>query len=77
MSGVFSIASHWALQYLPAVVTQEQTGCAHFSPFVVSISFLLEGSMAVAARMLYAPRKQICAEWNTMRDWPIVAAVVG
>jgi hypothetical protein len=27
MSGVFSIASHWVLQYLPDVVTHEQTGC--------------------------------------------------
>jgi len=40
MSGVFSIASHCALQYLPAVVPQEQTGCAHFSVFAVSIYFL-------------------------------------
>jgi hypothetical protein len=30
MSGVFSIASHWVLQYLPDVVIHEQTGCAHF-----------------------------------------------
>jgi len=30
MSGVFSIASHWALQYLPDDVMHEQTGCAHF-----------------------------------------------
>jgi hypothetical protein len=30
MSGVFSIASHWVLQYLPDVTVQEQTGCAHF-----------------------------------------------
>ena len=41
MSGVFSIASHWVLQYLPDVVTHEQTGCAHFSAFAVAISFLL------------------------------------
>jgi hypothetical protein len=26
MSGVFSIASHWVLQYLPEVVTHEQMG---------------------------------------------------
>ena len=37
-SGVFSIASHWVLQYLPDVVLHEQTGCAHFSPFAVAIS---------------------------------------
>jgi hypothetical protein len=41
MSGVFSMASHWVLQYLPDVVTHEQTGCAHFSPFAVVISLLL------------------------------------
>jgi hypothetical protein len=41
MSGVFSIASHCALQYLPVVVPQEQTGCAHFSVFAVSIYSLL------------------------------------
>ena len=40
-SGVFSMASHWALQYLPDVVTHEQIGCAHFSVFVESICFLL------------------------------------
>jgi hypothetical protein len=31
MSGIFSIASHWVLQYLPEVVVQEQIGCAHFT----------------------------------------------
>jgi len=34
MSGVFSMASHAALQYLPEVVGHEQMGCAHFSSFV-------------------------------------------
>jgi hypothetical protein len=29
MSGVFSMASHWVLQYLPEVVVHEQIGCAH------------------------------------------------
>jgi hypothetical protein len=40
MSGVFSIASHCVLQYLPEVVMQEQTGCAHFLAvsLVISIS---------------------------------------
>jgi hypothetical protein len=37
MSGVFSIAAHSVLQYLPEVVMHEQTGCAHFSGFVVDI----------------------------------------
>jgi hypothetical protein len=30
MSGVFSIASHAALQYLPVVASQVQMECAHF-----------------------------------------------
>ena len=37
MSGVFSIASHWVLQYLPDVVVQEQIGCAHFSAFALTL----------------------------------------
>jgi len=41
MSGIFSIASHSTLQYLPDVVTQEQTGCAHFLAFSELISILL------------------------------------
>jgi hypothetical protein len=41
-SGVFSMASHCVLQYLPLVVVQEQMGCAHFLPLVVSIFFLLD-----------------------------------
>jgi hypothetical protein len=40
MSGVFSMASRWVLQYLPDVVMHEQTGWAHFSTFAVVISFL-------------------------------------
>ena len=39
MSGVFSIASHSTLQYLPDVVMHEQIGWAHFSAFVVAIFF--------------------------------------
>jgi hypothetical protein len=40
ISGVFSMASHWVLQYLPDVVMHEQTGWAHFSAFAVVISIL-------------------------------------
>jgi hypothetical protein len=40
MSGVFSITSHWALQYLPDVVVHEQKGCAPLSPLAVAISTL-------------------------------------
>jgi hypothetical protein len=39
MSGVFSIASHSGLQYLPDVAMHEQTGCAHFPAFEVVVSF--------------------------------------
>ena len=39
MSGVFSIASHCVLQYLPEVVMHEQTGCAHFTAFSGAILF--------------------------------------
>jgi hypothetical protein len=38
ISAVFSIASHCVPQYFPDVVVQEQTACAHFSPFVAAIS---------------------------------------
>jgi hypothetical protein len=41
-SGVFSMAAHCVLQYLPLVVVQEQTGCAHLLPLVVSMFFLPE-----------------------------------
>src|ERR1700732_4316670 len=40
ISGVFSVASHSALQYLPDVVTHEQSGCEHFTAFSEPISFL-------------------------------------
>jgi hypothetical protein len=40
MSGVFSIASHASLQYLPFVTMHEQIGCPHFCPLAV-IFFLL------------------------------------
>src|ERR1039458_969954 len=36
-SCVFSIGSHSVLQYLPDVVTHEQTGGAHFSAFAGAI----------------------------------------
>jgi hypothetical protein len=39
MSGVFSMASHCVLQYLPEVVMQEHTGWAHFSGFEFDIVF--------------------------------------
>ena len=48
MSGIFSIASHWVLQYLPDVVTHEQTGCAHFSAFGLDIFSLLNSDQQQA-----------------------------
>jgi hypothetical protein len=37
MSGALSMASHATLQYLPVVIMQLQTACAHFWAFVASI----------------------------------------
>jgi hypothetical protein len=39
MSGIFSIASHSTLQYLPELAGHEQTGCAHFGPSAGFIAF--------------------------------------
>jgi hypothetical protein len=44
ISGVFSIAAHSVLQYLPDVITHKQMGCAHFWPFAVVISFFYSQS---------------------------------
>jgi hypothetical protein len=41
MSGIFSMASHCALQYFSEVVAHEQTGCAHFLIFSLVIVVLL------------------------------------
>jgi hypothetical protein len=38
MSGVFSTASHCALQYFPALIWQEQFGCAHFLLLAITLS---------------------------------------
>ena len=59
MSGVFSIASHWVLQYLPDVVTHEQTGCAHFSAFAFAIFFSpISGQKATDPKPHLSPREQ-------------------
>src|ERR1700731_3676253 len=39
MSGVFSMASHSTLQYLPELAGHEQTGCAHFCAITALIAF--------------------------------------
>jgi hypothetical protein len=37
MSGVFSTASHAALQYLPSVTVQLHPGCEHFLSFAMFV----------------------------------------
>ena len=55
MSGVFSIASHAALQYLPIVASQVQIGCAHFlAGFgVISVLSLQSGSFPLPLHHSY------------------------
>jgi hypothetical protein len=72
MSGIFSMASHWALQYFPEVVVHEQTGCAHFTAVVLDsfggvIVFLLAFNRVViqvsidgSARVFCAIRHRFC-----------------
>ena len=69
MSGVFSIASHWGLQYLPDVVMHEQTGCAHFWPLVVAICFLLDAvpHRVIPNGMLDVGKKLLCPIRDTLR----------
>jgi hypothetical protein len=69
MSGVFSIASHWALQYLPDVVRHEQTGCAHFTVFSGVISFLLafESRVILQTSIIVSSEEHFCAERDTLR----------
>jgi hypothetical protein len=67
MSGVFSIASHWVLQYLPDVVTHEQIGCAHFAAFAVAISFLLTSDQwrLMHDDILNTGEKCFCPKWDS------------
>jgi hypothetical protein len=66
MSGVFSMASHWVLQYLPDVVMQEQMGCAHFSAFSAVIFSPNVGSRTDDPRgMLVLTKGHFCPERNT------------
>lgn len=66
MSGVLSIASHPGLQYLPDVTTQESTGCAHFWPFAVVISFFL---FAVSISFLLAAGQQRVIQDRILWHW--------
>jgi hypothetical protein len=76
MSGVFSIASHSVLQYLPDVVRHEQTGWAHFSAFAEAISFLLgsDQERTIQALTIATSREYFCTEMNTRRNWSHAAA---
>jgi hypothetical protein len=76
MSGVFSIASHSVLQYLPDVVRHEQTGWAHFSAFAEGISFLLSSNQerTIQALTVTTSRMCFCTEMNTRRNWSHAAA---
>jgi hypothetical protein len=69
MSGIFSIASHSMLQYLPEVVRQEQIGCAHFWGFWVSITFLLalDQERMIQSGILDSGRKRFCALCDNSR----------
>lgn len=66
MSGVFSMAAHWVLQYLPDVITHEQIGCAHFWPFAVAISFILS---AVSISFLLAAGQRWLIQRNILNTW--------
>jgi hypothetical protein len=62
----FSIASHWALQYLAVVVLHEQTGCAHLLVFAVSIRFLPYCDRErVLVNVLVAGKTFFCTERHT------------
>jgi hypothetical protein len=72
MSGAFSKGSHWVLQYLPDVVTHEQTGRAHFSSFAVAISFLLASDQqrVIQNRILDTGEKRFRSIRNTFQLGP-------
>jgi hypothetical protein len=48
MSGFFSVCWHSALQYLPEVAMQVQSGCAHFS---VLVAFMFPPNLNNEERM--------------------------
>jgi hypothetical protein len=61
MSGVFSIASHCALQYLPEAGTHEQTGCAHFlaGSLVISLLLVSDQNRAIRDGMIGRPQNPL------------------
>ena len=69
MSGVFSMAAHSVLQYLPDVARHEQAGCAHFSVFIGVIwslpvskqqQLICGGMLDVAQEVCLHGKKHIC-----------------
>jgi hypothetical protein len=69
MSGVLSIAAHSVLQYLPDVVTHEQTGCAHFPAFAVVIAFLLASGQqrVIQEGIIDTSKRRFCPKKNTFQ----------
>ena len=69
ISGVFSVASHSALQYLPDVVTHEQSGCAHFSAFSEATFFpsTSDQERMIQVQMLISRKECFCTKKNTLR----------
>ncbi len=72
MSGIFSIASHWVLQYLPDVVAHQPLGCAHFSALAVAISFLLPSDQhkVIQKDILGTDTKRFCPIRHTINFNP-------
>jgi hypothetical protein len=61
MPGVFSMASHAVLQYLPVVASQEQIGCAHFlAGFGVLPSSCLAQCVFDAGSIMDDSQQQCC-----------------
>jgi hypothetical protein len=69
MSGIFSMASHWALQYLPEVVTHEQMGCAHFlAVSFVILDLLFQVGTELSKTVSYTEsERSFCAKENTFQ----------
>ncbi len=67
-SGVFSMAAHSVLQYLPVVVMHEQIGCAHFSAFVIAILYLLPLELRAfdPTEILYGGEDHFCPIRDTL-----------
>src|SRR5579862_777966 len=77
MSAVFSTASHCVLQYLPAVVWHEQTGCAHFTGFVAVI-FSPSSHQVRKIRVAMVPirEKSCCPQKNTFLGTPLAGLLL-